>query len=70
MLMTYRCFGEVNLNSLANIMERGKTEDIFIRNIYRNFLKESFDLLNFQPLLFPYNSIKMKHDIYQQDTKQ
>lgn len=57
MLMTYRCFGEVDLNSLANIMERGKTEDVLFRNIYRKFLKGSFDLLNFQPHLFAYNCI-------------
>lgn len=57
MLMTYRCFGEVDLNSLANIMERGKTEDVLFRNIYRNFLKELFNLLNFQQPLFAYNCI-------------
>ncbi len=41
---------EGEFNALANIMERGGTGGALFRNMYRDFLKESFDIINFQPI--------------------
>lgn len=40
---------EGEFKALANIMERGGTGGALFRNMYRDFLKESFELLNFRP---------------------
>lgn len=41
---------EGEFNALANIMERCGTGGALFRNMYRDFLKESFDIINFQPI--------------------
>ncbi len=40
---------EGEFKALANIMERGGTGGALFRNMYRDFLQQSFDLLNFEP---------------------